>query len=213
MSRDFTIIDCAQRTPAWFDARRGRVTGSKAHIVLMGEKTAGRQEYILQLALERMTGTIEPEPFFNAEMRRGVEKEPWCRITTEINYGVIIRQTGFCRHDTKMIGMSFDGDMDDFQSFAEFKSPKSKTHIQYMRGKVLPLDYRPQVMHGHVVCGAQESIFCSGDDRMPAGLDLFYVHSRINDLPMDEYTRALDKFLDQVADMECELKLLQQGKL
>jgi predicted phage-related endonuclease len=213
MTRNFTIVDCAQRSPEWFAARAGRLTGSKAAVVYMGEKTAGRADYILQLALERLTGLIEPEPFFNADMKRGVEKEPWVRLTTEVAYGVTIRQTGFVRHNSKMIGMSFDGDINDFESFAEFKMPKSKTHINYMRAKVLPADYKAQVMHGHLVSGAKHSIFCSGDDRLPVGLDLFYVETNVNDLPMDDYSRAVDKFLNQVSDMEAELRLLQQGKL
>lgn len=213
MSRDFTIIDCEQRSPEWFAARAGRVTGSKAKIVFMGDKTGGRDDYLLQLALERKTAIIEPEPFFSKEMKRGVDKEPWGREIIEIDYGVLIRQTGFCRHNKLMIGMSFDGDINDFESFIEVKMPKSKTHINYMRAKKLPTDYKCQVMHGHLVSGAKHSIFCSGDDRLPMGLDRFYVESNVNDLPIDEYEKALVKFLDQVSDMEAELRLLQQGKL
>lgn len=213
MSRDFTIIDCEQRTPAWFSARCGRVTGSKAKIVFMGDKTGGRDDYLLQLALERRTGVIEPEPYCSADMRRGIEMEPWVRLQTEIEYGVTIRQTGFVQHNSMMIGMSFDGDIDDFECFTEFKAPKSKTHIRYKIAKVLPSDYKPQVMHGHLVSGAKHSIFCSGDDRCGPGLNLFFYESNINDLPMDEYQKALTKFLDQVRDKETELSLLKMGKL
>jgi predicted phage-related endonuclease len=213
MTREFTIIDCKQRTDAWFSARCGRVTGSKAAIVQMGVKTDGYRDYALQLALERMTAIIEPEPFFNKEMKRGVEKEPWGREIIEIDYGVMIRQTGFCRHDKLMIGMSFDGDVNDFESFIEVKMPKTKTHINYMRAGVLPGEYRAQVMHGHLVSGAKHSIFCSGDDRLPAGLDRFYVESRADDLPIYEYQKSLEKFLDFVSITEAELRLLQKGIL
>jgi hypothetical protein len=213
MTRNFTIFDCAQRSPEWFAARAGLVTGSKAAIVFMKDGTAGRDEYMLQLALERLTKMVEPEPFVSADMKRGIEKEPWCRLSTEIQYGVTIRQTGFCRHNKLAIGMSFDGDIDDFATFTEFKAPKSKTHIQYMRSKRLPAEYAPQVMHGHLVSGAKHSIFCSGDDRLPAGLDAFFVETNVNDLPMDEYERALAKFLKQVSDVEFELKLMIEGKL
>ena len=213
MTREFTIVECEQRSDAWFAARAGRVTGSKAAIVLMGPKTAGYQDYVLQLALERKTAVIEPEPFFSKEMKRGVDLEPWGREILEIDYGLCIRQTGFCRHNKLMIGMSFDGDDNDFQTFVEIKMPKSKTHINYMRAKVLPAEYKPQVMHGHLVSDAKHSIFCSGDDRLPAGLDRFYVESRADDLPIYEYQKALEKFLDQVNNVESELRLMQQGKL
>jgi hypothetical protein len=213
MKRDFTIFDCAQRSPEWFAARAGLVTGSKAKVVFMKDGTAGREDYLLQLALERLTGVVEPEPYVSAEMKRGIEKESWCRLATEVQYGVTIRQTGFCRHNKLMIGMSFDGDIDDFTTFTEFKAPKSKTHINYMRAKSLPAEYMPQVMHGHLVSSARHSIFCSGDDRLPEGLDAFYVECNVNDLPMEEYERALTKFLDQVSKVEIELKLMIEGKL
>lgn len=213
MTRNFTIFDVPQRSPEWFAARAGLVTGSKAAVVFMKEGTAGRDEYMLQLALERLTKKVEPEPYVSADMKRGIEKESWCRLATEIQYGVTVRQTGFCRHNKLAIGMSFDGDIDDFTTFTEFKAPKSKTHVQYMRSKRLPYDYQPQVMHGHLVSGAKHSIFCSGDDRLPAGLDAFFVETNVNNLPMDEYERALTKFLKQVSDVEFELKLMIEGKL
>lgn len=213
MTRDFTIIDCAQRSDEWFIARAGRVTGSKAAIVLMGEKTDGRKKYMTQLALERHTGRMTPEPYFNAAMKRGVEQEQWCRSAVEIEYGVLVRQTGFCRHNTLMIGMSYDGDINDFESFIELKAPESNTHINYMRAKALPAEYRAQVMHGHLISGSKHSIFCSGDDRCGSGLDRFFYESNVNDLPMVEYEKALLKFLDQVADTEAELRLIQMGKL
>lgn len=213
MSRNFTIFDCAQRSPEWFAARAGLVTGSKAKVVFMKADTAGRDEYMLQLALERLTKKVEPEPFVSADMQHGIDKEPWCRLATEIQYGVTVRQTGFVRHNTLAIGMSYDGDIDDFTTFTEFKAPKSKTHVQYMRSKRLPFEYQPQVMHGHLVSGAKHSIFCSGDDRLPEGLNAFFVETNVNDLPMDEYERALTKFLKQVSDVEFELKLMIEGKL
>lgn len=213
MTRAFTIVECEQRSDAWFASRAGRVTGSKAAIVLMGPKTAGYQDYVLQLALERKTALIEPEPFFSKEMKRGVEMESWGREIIEVDYGVCIRQTGFCRHNSLMIGMSFDGDINDFEAFVEIKMPKSKTHINYMRARVLPGEYKAQVTHGHLVSSAKHSIFCSGDDRLGPGLDRFYVESKADDLPIYEYQKALEKFLDQAANCEAELRLLQQGKL
>lgn len=211
--REFTIIDCEQRSDAWFAARGGRVTGSKAHVVLMGDKTDGRADYLLQLALERLTGEIEPEPFFNRNMAHGVEQEGWGRAIIEVDYGVVIRQTGFCRHDRLMIGMSFDGDIGDFASFVEIKMPKRKTHVNYLRAGRLPPEYKAQVMHGHYVSGAQHSIFCSGANGLPSGLDRFYVETDADDLPMAEYETALLRFLDQVSNMEAELRLLRKGPL
>jgi len=211
--RNFTVIDAPQRSPAWFQARCGRVTGSKAGIVYMGDDTAGRGDYITELALGRLTGIHEPEPYVSKEMQRGIEMEGAAKIAVEVRDGIMIRQTGFLQHNSLMIGISLDGDTDDFRMTHEFKCPKSKTHIRYLKGKVLPRIYMPQVVHGLYVTGAEVAQFHSFDDRMPEGLELFTVEKRAKDLPLEEYEKALLKFLNEVSNMEYELKLMQKGKL
>lgn len=211
MSHPFTIIDAEQRSDAWFKSRIGRVTGSKASCVLMGEKTAGRADYVLQLALERLTGQAEEPGYVSAEMQRGVDKEPFARMQAEAS-GILIRETGFLRHNTLMIGASLDGDSDDFKCIWEFKSPKSTTHVKYLKtdGALLVADYQAQLTHNTFVTGAERAIACSFDDRLPAGLDWIQREVRAADLPLAEYEKALMKFLDDVSNMEAELSLLQR---
>lgn len=208
--RPFTIIDAPQRSPEWFSARLGRVTGSKASCVLMGEKTAGRADYVMQLALERLTGIAEEPGYVSAEMQRGVDKEPFARMRAEVS-GAFIRETGFVRHDTLMIGTSLDGDEEDFSAIWEFKCPKSTTHAKYLRsaGAALLADYQPQIVHGLYVTGAERAIIASFDDRMPAGLEWVQREVRAADLPMAEYQAALQKFLLDVENLEAELRFMQ----
>lgn len=208
--RPFTIIDAPQRSPEWFSARLGRVTGSKASCVLMGEKTAGRADYVMQLALERLTGLAEEPGYVSAEMQRGVDKEPFARMRAEVS-GAFIRETGFVRHDTLMIGTSLDGDEEDFSTIWEFKCPKSTTHVKYLRsaGAALLADYQPQIVHGLYVTGAERAIIASFDDRMPAGLEWVQSEVRAVDLPMTEYQAALQKFLLDVENLEAELRFMQ----
>lgn len=212
--RPFTIIEAQQRSPAWFEARIGRVTGSKASCVLMGEKTAGRADYVMQLALERMTGVAEEPGYVSAEMQRGVDKEPFARMRAEVS-GAFIRETGFVRHDHMMIGTSLDGDEDDFATLWEFKCPKSTTHVKYLRtaGVQLLTDYQPQIVHALYVTGSQHAIIASFDDRMPAGLEWVQREVRAADLPMVEYEKALSKFLADVTSLENELRAMQQKQL
>lgn len=209
--KPFTVIDAPQRSPEWFSARLGRVTGSKASCVLMGEKTAGRADYVLQLALERLTGVAEEGGYVSAEMQRGVDKEPLARIRAE-GSGAFIRETGFLRHNTLMIGTSLDGDEDDFATIWEFKCPKSTTHVKYLRtdGAALLADYQPQIMHGLYVTAADRAVIGSFDDRMPAGLDWVQREVFAAALPMEEYEKALLKFLADVTAMETELREMQE---
>lgn len=208
--KPFTVIDAPQRSPEWFAARLGRVTGSKASCVLMGEKTAGRADYVMQLALERLTGVAEEPGYVSAEMQRGVDKEPFARMRAEVS-GAFIRETGFVRHDTLMIGTSLDGDEDNFGTIWEFKCPKSTTHVKYLRtdGAQLLADYQPQVVHGIFVTGAARAVIASFDDRMPAGLEWVQREVLAADLPVAEYEKALLKFLADVTSLEAELREMQ----
>lgn len=210
--KPFTVIDAPQRSPEWFAARLGRVTGSKAGCVLMGEKTAGRADYVLQLALERLTCTAEELGYVSAEMQRGIDKEPLARMRGELS-GAFIRETGFLRHDTLMIGASLDGDEDDFKIIWEFKCPKSTTHVKYLRtnGVALLADYQPQIVHGLYVTGAERAVIASFDDRMPLGLEWVQREARAADLPIEEYERALLKFLGDVDNMEAELRNFKEA--
>lgn len=210
--KPFTVIDAPQRSPEWFAARLGRVTGSKAGCVLMGEKTAGRADYVLQLALERLTGVAEEPGYVSAEMQRGIDKEPLARIRAE-SEGAFIRETGFLRHNHLMIGASLDGDEDDFACIWEFKCPKSTTHVKYLRtnGAALLADYQAQIMHGLYVTGAGRAVIGSFDDRMPAGLEWVRREVRVADLPITEYEKALLKFLADVDSMEAELRDMREA--
>ena len=65
----FSIVNAPQRSPEWFAARAGRLTGSMAGDMLATIKSgeaAARRDYRLQLALERLTGNIE-------QMKPGVQ--------------------------------------------------------------------------------------------------------------------------------------------
>lgn len=209
--RAFTVIDAPQRSPEWFSSRLGRVTGSKASCVLMGEKTAGRADYVLQLALERLTGQCEEISYTSPEMQRGIDKEPLARMHAEAG-GVFIRETGFLRHNTLMIGSSLDGDSDDFKTIWEFKCPKSTTHVKYLKseGGLLVQEYQAQITHNVFTASAERAIAGSFDDRLPPGLDWIQREVRAADLPLEEYEKALMKFLNDVSNMVAELTLLQR---
>lgn len=214
-ARSFDIVDCQQGTPEWEIARCGRVTGSCANIVMMkelpsGGEPAGKKDYRLQLAVERITGRPQMDDFQNRHTRRGNEQEPLARVAVERRYGIVICESGFLRHKEKMIGVSLDGHTRDFCTIAEMKCPKSTTHVEYLRMGKLPAAYRWQVIHGLYVSGAERCIFASYDNRMPEGMELFSIDVKAKDLPLEEYGTALDSFLASVVDEELKLKNLKE---
>lgn len=111
-----------------------------------------------------------------------------------------------------MTGVSLDGHSASFDALLELKCPKSTTHMGYLQAGKLPAAYRWQVVHGVYVSGAERVIFASYDDRMPEGLQLFTIEVAAKDLPLEEYSVALDKFLISVDEMEIKLKHLQEQR-
>jgi hypothetical protein len=116
------IVDAAQRSPEWFAARAGKVTGSRAADVLAKVKSgeaAARRDYRLQLAVERITGTPMENGFVSADMQRGIDLEATAAARYEAATGHLLRHTGFLAHDTLAAGCSLDGDVDDFTGIVE----------------------------------------------------------------------------------------------
>ncbi|OTJ91509.1 lambda exonuclease family protein, partial [Pseudomonas aeruginosa] len=90
-----------QRSDEWFAQRLGRVTASKVKDVMAkgrsGAPSATRQNYMMQLLCERLTGKRE-EGFTSAAMQRGTDLEPIARSAYEFNAGVRTIETGLIIH-------------------------------------------------------------------------------------------------------------------
>ena len=69
------VLDVAQRSPAWRQARAGRLTASRAHDMLTcgrgPAEAVTRSAYRRQLIVERLTGRPAPDGFVSAAMVRG----------------------------------------------------------------------------------------------------------------------------------------------
>lgn len=197
----FHVVEHEQRSPEWFKARAGRLTGSRAADMLAKIKTgeaAARRDYRLQLAVERLTGAPQEAGFVNAEMQRGIDMEPAAFAAYEAATGEMVRRTGFICADDLMVGCSLDGDIENFAGIIELKVPKSTTHIGYLKSGIMPLAYLPQVQHNLWVTGAQWCDFASFDDRLPKGLQLFKVRVYAKALDMAGYEAEVLKFLAEV---------------
>lgn len=198
----FDVIDAPQRSPEWFQARLGRLTGSRAADMLASIKSgeaAARRDLRMQLVCERLTQTLQEDGFVSPAMQRGVELEPAARAAYEAVTGEVAQTTGFLAHRTLAIGCSLDGHVGDFDGIVELKCPKSATHMAYLRAGVVPPAYLPQVMHNLWTTGAQWCDFLSFDDRFPAALQTFHVRVQASDLDMATYISKAKAFLAEVA--------------
>lgn len=200
------VIDHPQRSPEWFAARAGRLTGSRAGDMLAKIKAgeaAARRDYRLQLAVERLTGTPQEIGFVSADMQRGIDMEEAAFSAYEAHSGVMVRRTGFVCSEDYMVGCSLDGDAENFRGVIELKAPKSTTHVGYIKAGVLPATYLPQILHNLWCTSAQWADFASFDDRLPTALQLFVIRVHARDLDIEGYAKEAHKFLAEV-DAEVE---------
>ena len=194
-------MNADQRSPEWFQARAGRLTGSRAADMLSKIKSgesAARRDYRLQLVCERLTNQPQEDGFVNAAMQRGIDMEPFARAAYESKTGNVAVQTGFLSHATHLAGCSLDGHVDHFAGIVELKCPKSATHLRYLRDGVLPKEYVPQVTHNVWIAGAEYVDFLSYDDRFPSDLQVFYVRVMAKDLDLAGYEQSALAFLSEV---------------
>lgn len=199
MTRPFTIIDAPQRSPEWFAARLGRLTGSRAADMLATIKSgeaAARRDLRIQLVCERLTGLVQEEAYINPVMQRGIECEPLAFAAYEVQTGSFVERTGFLSHNEHMAGCSLDGHVGDYEGIIELKCPKSATHLRYLRGGVVPTEYIPQITHNLWITGAQWCDFVSWDDRFPPQLQLFI--ARVTPGEIAAYEKRALAFLSEV---------------
>jgi predicted phage-related endonuclease len=203
--RKFTICEAEQRSPLWFQARAGRLTGSRASDMLASIKSgeaAARRDLRTQLVVERLTGQPQEDSYINAAMQWGIDHEPDAFAAYEAYSGNLVRRTGFLMGTEHLVGCSLDGDVEDFTGIVEIKCPKSATHYTYIKAKDLPSNHRPQILHNLWVSGAEWCDFVSYDPRYPAPFRLVVVRVPRVDLEILAYEKCAVKFLAEV-DAEC----------
>ena len=197
-----------QGTPEWLELRRGKVTASRVADILAKTKTGtsvSRQNYLIELALQRITKTIEPS-YTNAAMEWGTATEPQARVAYEVHTNNFVDQVPFIDHPTiQEFGCSPDG-LVGADGLLEIKCPSSATHWEYFKTKEPPKKYFIQMQAQMAVTGAKWCDFVSFDPRFPERSQLLIVN-----VPRDAefilYMEAeIKQFLNEVST---EVKLME----
>lgn len=219
MSRPYVIVDAEQRSDAWFAARAGRITASKADALYAngrsGQEAAARRDYRSQIVLERILGKPleDGNGYQNADMARGVELEPAAFALYEATTGQVVRRTGFVAHVEQPWGVSPDGDVDEFTGLVELKAPRPANHLGYLRAGVVPSAYIPQITHGQLVTGALWTDFVSFCPQFPEALQLFVVRVPRDEKAIAAHRLVLEQFLSEIEREEAEIRALMAAKV
>ncbi len=197
-----------QGTPEWHELRRGKVTASRVADILAKTKTGtsvSRQNYLIELALQQTTKTIEPS-YTNAAMEWGTATEPQARVAYEVNTNNFVDQVPFIDHPKiQGFGCSPDG-LVGADGLLEIKCPNSATHWEYFKAQEPPKKYFIQMQAQMAVTGAKWCDFVSFDPRMPERSQLLIVNVR-RDPEFILYMEAeINQFLEEVST---EVKLME----
>ncbi len=219
MTRAVTILPCAQRSPAWVQARLGRLTASRAADMLAvakGGEAASRRNLKVQLALERITNQSQAPSFVSAAMRDGIAREGAARDAYEAATGTWLTTTGFVAHDTLPIGCSLDGHLADADGsilgISEIKSPLAATHLEALETGLVPVAAQKQVLHSLYVTGAAWADFVSFHPDFPPALQLQIVRVERDDAAIALYARLVAIFLAEVAATVATVRALRAGR-
>ncbi len=168
---NYHIINIEQGTPEWLNARKGKLTGSKADEVITptGLLSKSREDLMSDLTTE----TLVIDPILEERERRLSQKDEiaWGNLYEPEAREVFTKITGYAVETVGMLqstlhpclACSPDGLLmiDGEIAFLEIKCPISKTHTRWARKGELPKDHKVQVHYEMAITGIKRSFFMS----------------------------------------------------
>jgi putative phage-type endonuclease len=205
-----------QRTDEWFQQRLGKVTASRISDVIAKTKTGvstSRQNYLVQLVSERLTGK-KGDSFVNQAMLDGIERESAARELYMRTRGVSVTEVGFFDHPTiAMSGASPDGAVNaeedgKYAGLIEIKCPIETTHTNTLMSKSVPSKYLPQIQWqmASVSPNVKWCDFISYNPNFPDTMQLFVARVERDNAYIAELETEVVKFLEEVEQTIIKLK-------
>ncbi|MFW7414724.1 lambda exonuclease family protein [Demequina sp. SO4-18] len=191
-------MDLEQKSPEWYEARRGIVTASVVGQLVTPStiKAASNDKsraVVWELIAERITGYVYPT-FTNDDMARGNLAEIVARDWYSREHAEVV-ECGFVRMDEDWgsLGFSPDG-LVGTDGFIEIKSPRHKSHLQTVLADEMPNTYMAQVQAGFLVTGRKWADFISWPGGMAPYVKRIFPdpewHQAIKDVVMSFEARA-----------------------
>jgi len=197
-----------QGTAEWHQLRLGKVTASRVADILAKTKTgpsASRQNYLIELALQRTTGIIQ-ESYSNAAMEWGTQTEPQARVAYEVNTNNFVDQVAFVDHPSiAWFGCSPDGLVSD-RGLVEIKCRNSAGHWETIKLNEIPKKYWIQMQAQLTCTGREWNDYVSFDPRMPERSQL-YIKRVFRD---EEFIKEMEfEVKNFLAEVEIEVDLMR----
>ena len=201
---------------SWMAQRLGKVTASRLSDVIAKTKTGvstSRQNYLIQLVSERLTGK-KGDSFVNQAMLDGIEREAAARELYEKTRGVSVTEVGFFDHPIiKNSGASPDGAVNSeeegkYVGLIEIKCPIETTHTNTLISKSVPSKYMPQIQWqmASVSPNVKWVDFISFNPNFPDIMQIFVARVERDNDYIAELEVEVVKFLDEVEQTILKLK-------
>lgn len=168
-------IDVEQGSEEWFDARKGKITATRA-AGLLKRTTRGwavsREQMIKKIAMERLNAERRASPT-SRTMERGHILEPDAIANYEMERGVEVERVGLILHAKyDQFACSPDGLVGE-DGGVEIKSPDAPDkQVDYILTGSHLEEYEGQLLHSLYVTGRKWWDIVGYDPRPPAGLNL-----------------------------------------
>lgn len=203
------MSDFDQRTDEWVSHRLGLCGCSRLGDVLAtgrgGAPSSTRKNYMAELLCERLTGKHNPG-FTSKEMEWGVSQEPVARSEYEARNGVMVQEIGGMMHP-EINGWwgSPDGLCGD-DGGIEIKCLNTMNHLDVMMSGNIDRRYFLQITGYVTIFNRQWWDYVGFDPRLPKNLQLYVKRFYRDDLPIDEVTDGVVKFLEELDALETKVR-------
>ena len=197
-----------QRSPEWLIARLGNpgASGISKIITSTGAISTQREEYLMQLAAERITGRPEDSGYLSRHMVNGIAREGPCRALFELIYGIEVRQVGIVfKNEYRMFHCSPDGLVGE-NAILEMKNPMMKTHVRALLNRKVPTDYVGQCQMSLYVCERELCYFMSSCEGLPP----LILEVPRNEPYIAQIAKALDDFYVDLCRMVEKIKEMEK---
>jgi hypothetical protein len=151
-----------QQSAKWLEAKLGKIGGTRLKQVF----STNNLDLVDELIAELGSG-MHPENFVTAAMQRGIDLEPTVRRIFARLHDLEVEEIGLCQSEEfEFLVCSPDGFSKDRTIGVEIKCPSTKQHVKTIRQRIVPAEYRYQVLNYFLVNEkCQTMYFVSFDDR------------------------------------------------
>jgi len=201
-----------QGSDEWHQYKAGKLSASHASDVTAGGAGTTRNNYMIRLALERLTGN-PAGTFTSHDMQVGIEREPLARDAYSFFNRVEVDQVGFIDHpEINGYGCSPDGLIGE-DGMVEIKCPKPYTHHKSIQGhqankspkEILGNSYYKQVQ-AQMGCAERDWVdWVSFNPEFPEDKQLVVVRVPRDEAEITKQDNAVLQFIEEMIDLIAEI--------